>query len=73
MLLLKPNHDPKNCDVCMDKDAMQAKFQDGFQGNLCWKCAQRMFKARTEEKKPKHNGKEDTSAQSETSGRAAVA
>lgn len=52
MLLLKPSAAPKCCDVCMAPEAVQAKFQDGFQGHLCWRCAQKMFKARTNGKDP---------------------
>ncbi len=42
----------KPCDLCMAQEAVDARFQDGFHVSACWRCLQRLFKARA-------NGKEN--------------
>lgn len=64
MLVIK-NVSQKPCDICMAEDAVDAKFTDGFSGSVCWRCVQKMFKART-------TGKE-THAESEKRGGPLVA
>lgn len=48
---LKPSIHP--CAVCVDTEAVDVKFTEvaPFAGSLCWKCIQKMYKARV-------NGKE---------------
>lgn len=62
-MLTIPKSSKKPCDICMQGEAVEARFNDGFTGSVCWRCLQRMFKART-------NGKENH-AEAKTSSSAA--
>ncbi len=53
----------KPCDLCRAEESVDARFTDGFHVSACWRCLQKLWKART-------NGKEHH-AEAQASGSAA--